>query len=171
MTQHPSAESLSREEIAQLDHRALDKLFHENRNTFPAEQLAAYAGQMVAWWPDGSRVFDADASHRALYSRLNDAGYPISFFPLELMPLPGQPEIHPFTAMRMRFAENRDNFPADELAKYAGKLVAWWPDGSRIVDVDTVGDGHAFFKRLDDTGYEPWFFVYETIPIPGESFT
>ena len=39
----------------------------------------------------------------------------------------------------MQFAENRNNYPAEELEKYGGKLVAWWPDGSRIVDADTEG--------------------------------
>src|SRR4051794_16074532 len=77
------------------DRIALKSRFRQNRDNFPAEQLAAYAGQMVAWWPDGSRIFDADVSHKALYQRLRDAGYALSFFMLELIPLPGQPEIDP----------------------------------------------------------------------------
>jgi hypothetical protein len=31
------------------------------------------------------------------------------------------------------FDENRANFPLDELAKYAGKHVAFSPDGTRIL--------------------------------------
>ena len=46
----------------------------ENRDKFPRERLAAYAGQLVAWWPDGSHIFDADLSHRDPYQRLKDAG-------------------------------------------------------------------------------------------------
>ena len=29
--------------------------------------------------------------------------------------------------------ENRSRFPAEELEKYAGRYVAWSPDGTRIV--------------------------------------
>jgi len=32
-----------------------------------------------------------------------------------------------------RFLQNRQRFPPTELAKYAGKYVAWAPDGSRIL--------------------------------------
>ncbi|HTU17386.1 MAG TPA: DUF5678 domain-containing protein [Gemmataceae bacterium] len=31
------------------------------------------------------------------------------------------------------YEENRSKFPLDELAKYAGKFVAFSPDGTRIV--------------------------------------
>ncbi len=155
---------------APIDPIALHKRFHENRNRFPAEQLAAYAGQMAAWWPDGSRIFDADADHRDLFRRLRDAGYRISFFQLEWIPLPGEPKMDPYTLLRMQFAENRNDAPVEELAKYGGKLVAWWPDATRIVDADHEGDGHAFFERLDATGYERSWFVYENLPFPGESF-
>lgn len=153
-----------------MDPRALNKLFHENHTKFTPEMLAPYAGQTLAWWPDGSRIFDADANEQALHRRLRDAGYALSFFPLEPIPPPGLPEVAPYTALRMRFTENRNNFPAEELAKYGGQLVAWWPDGSRIVDADTVGDGRAFFQRLDDAGNDPSFLVYEVLPFPGESF-
>jgi hypothetical protein len=156
-------------EMLQIDPRTLSQRFHENRRNFSEDQLAAYAGKLVAWWPDGSRIFDADASYKALFQRLSDAGYPDSFFMFEPIPLPGA-EIDPYIALRMQFAENRNNFPAEELAKYGGKLVAWWPDGSRIVDVDTEGDGRAFFQRLDESGHDRSFFAYEVLPIPGETY-
>lgn len=34
------------------------------------------------------------------------------------------------------FQKNRQQFPAEELAKYAGKYVAWSPDGTRIIASD-----------------------------------
>jgi hypothetical protein len=151
-----------------VDPVELNRRFHENRNNFPAERLAAYAGQMVAWWPDGSRIFDADANYQALFRRLVDAGYLVSFFMLEPIPLPGQTEIDPEIALAMRFNENRDKFPAEKLLKYAGKTVAWWLDGSRIVDADD--DGVALIHRLRENGYDMHYIKFETIPFPGETF-
>jgi hypothetical protein len=148
----------------------LKKRFDENRRNIPADQLAAYAGQMVAWWPDGSRIFDADANYRALFRRLRDAGYPISFVMLEWIPLPGEPRMDPYVLLRMQFAENLNDAPAEMLARYGGKLVAWWPDGTRIVDADAEGDGHAFFQRLDESGHDLSWFVFESLPFPDEMF-
>jgi hypothetical protein len=167
MTPHPSEVT----QAPEIDPwTALRMRFHENRDNFPAEQLGANAGPQVGWWPDGSRIFDADDNYQALFQRLRAAGYADSFFMFEPIPLPEQTEIDPYVALCMRFSENRNNFPAAELAKYGGKLVAWWPDGSRIVDADTVGDGHAFFQRLRDTGHDLSFFVLEHLPFPDESF-
>ncbi len=77
-------------------------------------------------------------------------------------------EIDPYTALRMRFAENRNNFPPGQLLVYGGKVVAWWPDGTRIVDADD--DAWALWCRLRDSGHEPSEFVYERLPVPNESF-
>jgi hypothetical protein len=43
--------------------------FLKNRASFPVEELAKYAGQWVAWSPDGSRVA-ANASDPALLDGL-----------------------------------------------------------------------------------------------------
>src|SRR4051812_32910476 len=52
------------------------RAFGENRNRFPPEELFSYAGQHVAWSPDGTRIV-ASAEHRAtLCRRLADAGIP-----------------------------------------------------------------------------------------------
>jgi hypothetical protein len=149
-------------------HDALQKRFAENRKDFPAEQLAAYAGKWVAWWPDGSRVFDADVEPHALFQRLRHSGHPESFFMIDLIPLPGHTEVDPFVALHMHFAENRDAFPADELAKHGGKLVAWWPDGTRIIDSDF--DGEALVRRLRANGHDPSFLVLERVPYLDETF-
>ena len=82
---------------------------------------------------------------------------------LELIPQPGQPE-DPYIALAMRFRENRDNFPEEELAKYAGKTVAWWLDGSRIVDFDD--DSSALIERLRANGYKLSYIHLETIQYP-----
>jgi hypothetical protein len=147
---------------------ALVKRFRETRDAFPEEQLAPYAGQWIAWWPDGSRIVDTDPSLGALKQRLRDAGYSPSWFALELVPLPGQTELDPFVALHMHFAENRNNFPLEELAKYAGKCVAWWPDGTRIIDADS--DGQALIQRLRDNGHDLSFLVLERIPFLGETY-
>ena len=34
---------------------------------------------------------------------------------------------------RRRFLERRASFPAETLARYAGRWIAWSPDGARIV--------------------------------------
>jgi hypothetical protein len=78
------------------------------------------------------------------------------------------PEIDPYIALRMRWADNRNNFPLEELARYGGKEVAWWPDGTRIVDADE--DGNELTRRLLAAGYDLSFFVFERIDSPDESF-
>jgi hypothetical protein len=154
----------------QIDPTALKERFNENRKRFPAEELAAYEGKMVAWWPDGSRIFDADDNFPALFRRLRDAGYRLTFFHLEWVPPSGEPGMDPYLFHHMQFAWNREDAPAEMLEKYAGKLVAWWPDGTYIFDVDLEGDCRAFFQRLDASGYDRSWFVCETLPIPGESY-
>ena len=83
-----SVSSSEKPQISAAEYAALRARFHENRDKFTREQLAAYADQWVAWWPDGSRIYDADASLTALEQRLHTAGYRTAFFMLELMPKP-----------------------------------------------------------------------------------
>ncbi len=40
-----------------------------------------------------------------------------------------------------QFNKNRSQFPVEELEKYAGKYVAWSPDGTRIIaSADSLSD-------------------------------
>jgi hypothetical protein len=48
--------------------------FNENRTRFPVEQLAPYAGQYVAWTPDGTRIVACAADRAGLYQRLQEIG-------------------------------------------------------------------------------------------------
>jgi hypothetical protein len=156
--------SLDAAQILKMDPIALNKLYHENRARFSDEELAAYAGQMIAWWPDGSRIFDADADYQALFKRVDAAGYPSGFFSFEPRPRAGQTEIDPYIALAMRFNENYDKFPTEELARYDGQTVAWWPDGSRIVDADF--DSTALVQRLRAKGYDLSFLKLMEIECP-----
>jgi hypothetical protein len=58
-----------------------------------------------------------------------------------------------WTVDMQQFLENRGHFPPNELAKYAGRYVAWSADGTRIVGSDEDE------LRLDATvraaGYDP----------------
>jgi hypothetical protein len=149
-------------------YQALRSRFQDNRSRIPEEYLAPYRGKWVAWWPDGSRIVDADVSLRALDQRLEDAGHRVSLFPLEQLALDPNAPIDPYTALCMRFAENRNNFPGEQLEPYGGKWVAWWPDGSRIVDADD--DFDALWSRLRNGGYNVYQLKLEHLPFPGESF-
>jgi hypothetical protein len=64
------------------------------------------------------------------------------------------------------FIKNRAQFPAEELWKYAGKYVAWSPDGTRILASD---DEHL---PLDATiraaGYNPAEVLITFVPPPDE---
>jgi hypothetical protein len=52
----------------------MQELLH-NRQAFPAEELAMYAGKYVAWSPDGTRIIAADEDLRRLDSKVKDAGH------------------------------------------------------------------------------------------------
>jgi hypothetical protein len=49
-------------------------LFAENRRKFPGEELLKYNRQYVAWYPDGSGIFDSDADPDLLWKRLEASG-------------------------------------------------------------------------------------------------
>jgi hypothetical protein len=57
-------------------------------------------------------------------------------------------------AARMRvFLPNRQKFPLEELAKYAGKCIAWSPDGTFIVA--SADDYETLDQLVEAAGYDP----------------
>lgn len=63
---------------------------------------------------------------------------------------------------RRRFLEHRAAFPPEALAAYAGRWIAWSPDGSRILaDSETP---EALDNRILAAGEKPERCVIEGIP-------
>lgn len=50
--------------------------FEENRSRFPAEALVPFAGQHVAWSPDGRQILASAATPEELEQRLAELGIP-----------------------------------------------------------------------------------------------
>jgi hypothetical protein len=50
-------------------------MFQKNRERFPAEKLAQYAGKYVAWSPDATSILGADEDELRLAARIQKAGY------------------------------------------------------------------------------------------------
>src|SRR5205085_2533519 len=46
------------------------RAFFENRKKFPREKLLAFAGQYIAWSPDGANILASDPDEAALYHKL-----------------------------------------------------------------------------------------------------
>jgi hypothetical protein len=62
--------------------------------------------------------------------------------------------------------ENRNRFPLDELAKHAGKYVAWSPDGTRILaSAEGLEQVAAAVEALGDDAAEA---VLSFVPAPDE---
>jgi len=64
------------------------------------------------------------------------------------------------------YLKNRSAFPHDELDKFAGKYVAWSPDGTRILA--SADDLVKLSALVDATGYDSAEIVMEPIPLPDE---
>lgn len=63
---------------------------------------------------------------------------------------------------RRKFLANRAVFPVDELAKYAGRWVAWSPDGTRVAA--SAADPELLDDLLHACGEDPGLCVIEGIP-------
>ena len=69
--------------------------------------------------------------------------------------------------MDMReFLENRKQVAPRELEKYAGKYVAWSPDGKRIVAAN--GDPLKVVAEVASAGYDPADCVISSVPAAEE---
>ena len=59
-------------------------LVHRNRRPDDA-QLGKYNGQYVAWFPDGSGIYDSDPDPMALRERIKAAGDEVATYLIELI--------------------------------------------------------------------------------------
>lgn len=59
------------------------QMFRENRNKFPVEELLKYNRQYVAWFPDGSGIYDSDTDPTALRDRILAAGDEVAMYCIE----------------------------------------------------------------------------------------
>ncbi len=64
------------------------------------------------------------------------------------------------------FNQNVNNFPPDELAKHAGKYVAWSLDGTQILA--SGEDEEDVDKKLVAAGINPSRVVHSYVPAPHE---
>jgi hypothetical protein len=65
-----------------------------------------------------------------------------------------------------QFLKNRYAFPPDELMQYAGKYVAWSPDGTRILASDE--DERRLDVTLKGAGHDMAEVLVSYVPFPDE---
>ena len=58
-----------------------------------------------------------------------------------------------YAAQMRLFIKNRQEFPLDELSKYAGKWIAWSPDGTAIVA--STDDPDVLDALVGAAGHDP----------------
>ena len=61
---------------------------------------------------------------------------------------------------------NRNEFPHDELDQYAGRYVAWSPDGTRILASDD--DPLRLIATVKAAGHDIEETLIESVPFPDE---
>jgi hypothetical protein len=62
----------------------------KNRHRFPHNDLDKYAGQYVAWSPDGTRIIASNADPLRLIAAVDAAGYDHEQTLVEAIPLPDE---------------------------------------------------------------------------------
>jgi hypothetical protein len=67
-----------------------------------------------------------------------------------------------YLEMRRKFLANRAAFPVEDLAKYAGRWVAWSPDGTRVAA--SAPSPELLDGLLEANGEDPALCVVEGIP-------
>jgi hypothetical protein len=60
--------------------------FAKNRNAFPADALGRYAGQHIAWSPDGTRILASDPDPLKVLAAVKGLGYDPAETPIEDTP-------------------------------------------------------------------------------------
>src|SRR4051794_16104486 len=145
-------------------------LFAENRER-NAELLRQYEGKVVAWFPDGSGVRDADADSIALWDRIIASGDNPNWYFYEYVEpagIPAQDRVPWWRNDMWRGHHlgmaNRSKRPAP--LKYAGKHVAWFPDGTGIFGADE--DSFALWERIKASGDDPQWYVFEYVEPRGQ---
>ena len=66
------------------------------------------------------------------------------------------------------FDKNRNEFPAEELWKYAGQHIAWSWDGTRILA--SAADDAQLYQKLIELGIDPQRVVFGYAPDPNTSY-
>ena len=64
------------------------------------------------------------------------------------------------------FLKNRNQFPPEELEKFAGRYVAWSPDGTSILASDD--DQIRLDATIRELGYDPAEILVSSVPFPDE---
>jgi hypothetical protein len=64
--------------------------FLKNRHAFPVDELERYAGQYVAWSPDGTRIIASDDDFARVAAAVDASGYNSSEIVMEPIPLPDE---------------------------------------------------------------------------------
>lgn len=64
------------------------------------------------------------------------------------------------------YLKNRHRFSLDELEQYAGKHIAWSPDGRRIIA--SADDLPTLCQAVDASEFDPAEVVMEPVPFPDE---
>jgi hypothetical protein len=141
-------------------------LFAENREK-NRDLLRQHEGKIVAWFPDGSGIRDADADSIALWDRIVASGDEPWWYYYEYCE-PRRADVgaavpwwrnDPWLGHHVDLANRYHNF--EMLVPYEGKHVAWLPDGTGIRDADE--DSYALWKRIEASGDDPQWYVFEYV--------